>query len=169
MKTLFLTITLVFSTFLYAQDKEEFYFTLDLTNHTEEQLFHVDANGSNYQFVLVGITTEGHKQLFKKRYTLKKAKFKIKNLKNTPQEVKLDSIKFTDFSNTKTEISVYISNSNGKDSNTDYLDLDFGKIGVRKTILDVKIFYKANGEENYRRDYATMGFGDHICKSRLTF
>lgn len=172
MKTILYTIIIGWTILVSGQNKPEFYFNLDLGNHINEQLFHVNANSNNFQFALVGVIEEGNKQLFANRYTLKKIKFLIRNFLHTPQKIKLDKVIFNieEMTNNRTHLSVYASKDNTSQKGKDeWYELDLGKIGLRKTIVDITMFYDENGDGDYTEMNAEKGFGDHICKSRITF
>lgn len=172
MKSILYTIIICWTLIGFGQNKHEFYFNIDLDNHINEQLFHVDANSNNFQFALVGVIKEGNKQLLANRYTLKKINFLIRNFIRTPQRIKLDKVIFNEMTNDTTHLFVYASKENTfqEEEEEDWFELDLGKIGLRKTIIDITMWYDENGDGNYREmKDMNKGFGDHICKSRITF
>lgn len=145
---------------------EEYYFNLNLRNHTDAQLFHVELVNRQRQFALLG-KVDGYKQFWSGRYTISEIEFYIANFDIASQNIKIDEVIFEDMTSEKTVMRV-----NCSDTETNEIQkvmYNQVTLGVYKTELIIKIYNKANGSNEYLPISRVENFGGHICKSKITF
>ncbi len=180
MKTFFLLFTFFFSLTNYAQKnkqttpEKEYYFTTFLKQRGGEgQIFHVDANGKKYEYVILGKINDGHKQFLNNKYRIKQSEFKLENLDKEKQKLKLDSVKLVKCSfNSNADYCIQAKISETDVMEDKWIKLEFEeKIKlIRYKVLDIKIKMFDEVKGDYEEIIkGKKGFGDHICKSIVTF
>lgn len=145
---------------------EEYYFNLNLRNHTDEQLFHVELVNTNRQFALLG-KVDGYKQFWSGRYTISEIEFYIANFDIASQNIKIDEVIFTEMNSEKTVLRVNCSDTNSNEIQK--IKYNQVTLGVYKTELIIEVYNKENGSDEYQPISRRENFGGHICKSKITF
>lgn len=145
---------------------EEYYFNLNLRNHTDTQLFHVELVNTDRRFALMG-KVDGYKQFWSGRYTISEIEFYITNFDIASQNIKIDEVIFNEMTSEKTVMRVNCSDTNSNEIQK--IKYNQVTLGVYKTELVIEIYNKADGSSEYRPLSRVENFGGHICKSRITF
>ncbi|EDP97119.1 hypothetical protein U8527_02195 [Kordia algicida OT-1] len=145
---------------------EEYYFNLNLRNHTDEQLFHVELVNKPRQFAVMG-KVDGYKQFWSGRYTITEIEFYIANFDIASQNIKIDEVIFEEMTSQKTVIRINCSDTDSDEIHR--IPYNQVRLGVYKTELVVKMYNKENGSDSYLPFARLENFGGHICKSKITF